>query len=106
MSREIREGSLKDTSLQFFHLAILDSATTKSRQVDIGKREIKIFARQILRRVWRQVDRCRLNRHRADRVVWTVVGPGFIDGQELYKLESNPRCPVDELPQRADVADP
>ena len=43
---------------------------------------------------------------RADRVVGAVVAAGFVDRQELHEPETDARAPIDELPQRSDVADP
>jgi hypothetical protein len=51
------------------------------------------------------VQRGRLDRHCANRVVRAVVGAGLIDRQELNKLESDFRGPIDELSQRAEIAD-
>ena len=46
------------------------------------------------------------DRHRADRVVGTVVAADFVNRQQLDKFESTFRQPVDELPQRRDIANP
>ncbi len=48
----------------------------------------------------------RLDRHRADRVVWAVVVAHFADWQELDEFESDLSRPINELAQDRDVADP
>ena len=50
------------------------------------------------------MERCWINRHRADRIVRAVVAAGFIDRQKLDQLETNPARPIDELPQPIDIA--
>ena len=52
------------------------------------------------------MDRGGLDRHGANGVVWAAVDSRLVDRQELDKLQSNFRCPVDKLPQRTDVTDP
>ena len=46
-----------------------------------------------------------LDRHGADRVVWTVVGSGLVNGQKLDKFESHFCDPINKLAQRRDIAD-
>ena len=41
----------------------------------------------------------------ADRVVRTMIAAHFIDRQELDELEPDPRRPINELPQRLQIAD-
>ena len=78
-------------------------ATSRGR---IARGRFEILLRKILRRPWRQVQRGRLERDRADRIVRTMVAPGFVDRQELDDLETDPSRPIDKLPQRLHIADP
>ena len=51
------------------------------------------------------MQRCRLDRQRADGVVRAVVGSGLVDRQELDEPESSFGDPVNKLSQRTDIAD-
>ncbi len=51
------------------------------------------------------MQRRRLDRNRADRVVRAVIASGFVDRQQLNELEPDPGRPIDKLPQRFDIAD-
>ena len=42
---------------------------------------------------------------RADRVVGAVVAAGLVDRQQLHQLEADAARPIDELPQRREIAD-
>ena len=57
------------------------------------------------RRSGREVQRRRLERDGADRVVGAVIAAHFVDRQELDDLEPDLRRPIDELPQRLQIAD-
>ena len=45
-----------------------------------------------------------LDRDCADRVVWTVVGSGLVDGQELDEFETHLCDPIDEFAQGGNIA--
>ena len=66
---------------------------------------VKVFLRKVLGRSGREMQRRRLERDRANRVVRTVIAAHFVDRQELHHLESDPRRPIDKLPQSLQVAD-
>src|SRR4030081_1342902 len=51
------------------------------------------------------MQRGRLDRHRANRVVGTVVAASFVDRQHLDELETRVSDPVYKLAQRRDIAD-
>ncbi len=105
-SREIRKRSLKQTSFQFFDLAILDSAAAESGKIHIGERNVKVFG--ALSPPDELGPSCSVVgsiASRANRVVRAVVGSGLVDRQELDKLESNSGDPINKLPQRTDIAD-
>ena len=51
------------------------------------------------------MERGRIDRARADRVVGTVIAAGLVDRQQLHELEADAARPVDELPQAVEVAD-
>ena len=47
----------------------------------------------------------RFDGHGADRVVWTVIGSNFVDGQKLDEFESDSCGPINKLPQRSGIPD-
>jgi hypothetical protein len=99
-----REGLFEKPLLERFDNSVANVAAPESSKIHIGGDGIEIFPRQIFRRAGREIERCWINRHRADRIVRAVVAAGFIDRQKLDQLETNPARPIDELPQPIDIA--
>ena len=91
--------------LQRFDDLIVDPAAAQRGEIDPRGHFGEGLPRQIFRRARREVQRGRVDRARANRVVGAVVGAGFVDRQELDELETDRARPVDELPQAGDIAD-
>jgi hypothetical protein len=51
-----------------------------------------------------EIERRRLERHRANGIVRTVIRAGFVDRQQLHAPVAQSRRPSDELPQRRHIA--
>ena len=100
------ESAFQKESFDSFYRTVANGSVPQSRQIDVGHHLVEIFARQILRRTRRQMQRGRLDGDRADCVVWAVVAAGFIDWQKLHEPETGLRGPIDKLAQRRDIADP
>ena len=70
--------------IQFFNLRVFHWAASEPGKIDIGKRRRKVICAQIFRTSRGKMERRRLDRHCADRVVRAVVSTDFVNRQQLH----------------------
>src|ERR1043166_6131083 len=102
---KIRKRSLEKVHFQAADEIVSNRALAQLFEIVLCDNVVEILLRQIHGRTGRQMQGGGFERDCADRIVGAVIASHFVDGQELNDFESNPRGPIDKLPQRLQVAD-